>query len=163
MDALSKILVVDASPEGQRFLADILTTEGYALVTAGSGPEALARAETERPDLVLLDPTMLGMDGHEVCRKIRGNAATGMPFILMVTPLKADSEHLKGFEGGADEALTRPINEAELLTRVRSLLRIKRLTDTVRAQARQLIERNRDPTEDSHELIPMLRENTTRR
>ncbi len=123
MNVPAKILVVDDSPDDLNLLAKILTAQGYALLTAGSGSEALARVEAERPDLVLLDVTMPDMNGFEVCRKIRENAATGMPSVLMVTPLGPDLEPLKGLEAGADDYVTRPINQVELLARVRSLLR----------------------------------------
>ena len=147
MNDPAKILVVDDSPDDLNLLVELLTAQGYALLTAGSGSEALARVEAERPDLVFLDATMPDMNGFEVCRKIRENAATGMPSVLMVTPLGPDLEPLKGLEAGADDYVTRPINQVELLARVRSLLRIKQLNDTVQAQTTQLIERNRDLAE----------------
>jgi class 3 adenylate cyclase len=139
----AKILVVDDTPKNVKLLADLLTGKGYAVVTAASGPEALAQVEAERPDLVLLDVVMPEMSGYEVCRKIRENPATGILPVVMVTALDPAQERVKGLEAGADDFLTKPINQPELLARVRSLLRIKEFHDTVQAQAAQLAEWNR--------------------
>jgi class 3 adenylate cyclase len=139
----AKILVVDDTPKNVKLLADLLTAKGYAVVTAASGPEALAQVEAERPDLVLLDVVMPEMSGYEVCRKIRENPATGILPVVMVTALDPATERVKGLEAGADDFLTKPINQPELLARVRSLLRIKDYHDTVQAQAAQLAEWNR--------------------
>ncbi len=134
----TKILVVDDDPRNVRLLGHLLATKGYEVVTATSGPEALGRVETDRPDLVLLDVVMPGMSGHEVCKKIREDLATGVLPVVMVTALDPAQERLKGLEAGADDFLTKPINQLELLARVRSLLRIKELYDTVQTQAAQL-------------------------
>jgi len=134
----AKILVVDDTPKNVKLLADLLTVKGYSVVTAASGREALAKVEAERPDLVLLDVVMPEMSGYEVCRKIRENPATEILPVIMVTALDPSEERVKGLEAGADDFLTKPINRAELLARVRSLLRIKELYDTVQAQAAQL-------------------------
>lgn len=143
MSTPAKILVVDDTPKNVKLLADLLTGKGYAVVTAASGPEALAQVEAERPDLVLLDVVMPEMSGYEVCRKIRENPATGILPVVMVTALDPAQERVKGLEAGADDFLTKPINQPELLARVRSLLRIKEFHDTVQAQAAQLAEWNR--------------------
>jgi len=139
----AKILVVDDTPQNVKLLADLLTAKGYAVITARSGAEALAKVEAERPDLVLLDVVMPEMSGYDVCRKIRENPATGILPVVMVTALDPAQERIKGLEAGADDFLTKPINQPELLARVRSLLRIKQLYDTVQAQAGQLTEWNR--------------------
>jgi class 3 adenylate cyclase len=139
----AKILVVDDTLKNVKLLADLLTAKGYAVVTAASGPEALAQVEAERPDLVLLDVVMPEMSGYEVCRKIRENPATGILPVVMVTALDPAVERVKGLEAGADDFLTKPINQPELLARVRSLLRIKEFHDTVQAQTAQLAEWNR--------------------
>jgi class 3 adenylate cyclase len=117
--------------------------KGYRVVTAASGTEALAKLQTERPDLVLLDVVMPGMSGYEVCQRIRADAGTGILPVVMVTALDPSSERIKGLEAGADDFLTKPINLPELLARVRSLLRIKALYDTVEAQSAQLTDWNR--------------------
>ena len=134
----AKILVVDDTPKNVKLLADLLTVKGYSVVTAASGAEALRQVEAEQPDLVLLDVVMPEMSGYEVCRKIRENPATEILPVVMVTALDPSEERIKGLDAGADDFLTKPINQPELLARVRSLLRIKELYDTVQAQAAQL-------------------------
>ena len=141
--AAAKVLVVDDTPQNVKLLADLLRAKGYAVVTASAGPEALAQVEAERPDLVLLDVMMPGMSGYEVCQKIRANPATGILPVVMVTALDPSQERIKGLDAGADDFLTKPVNHAELLARVRSLVRVKHLYDTVQSQAAQLGEWNR--------------------
>ena len=143
MSAPSRILVVDDLPQNVKLLADLLGAKGYAVSTASSGPEALLKVETERPDLVLLDVMMPEMSGYEVCRKIRENPGTGILPVVMVTSLDPAQERIRGLEAGADDFLTKPVNQAELLARVRSLIRVKQLYDTVQTQAAQLAELNK--------------------
>jgi class 3 adenylate cyclase/CheY-like chemotaxis protein len=112
-------------------------------MTAESGREALAQLKAERPDLVLLDVVMPQMSGYEVCREIRADPAMSMLPVIMVTALDPAEERVKGIEAGADDFLTKPINQPELLARVRSLLRIKDLHDRVEAQAAELGEWNK--------------------
>ncbi len=140
----AKILVVDDTVNNVKLLRDLLTVKGYAVVTASSGPEALAQVEKERPDLVLLDVMMPGMNGYEVCRKIRDGAETSILPVVMVTALDPAQERIKGIEAGADDFLTKPINQAELLARVRSLLRVKELWDRVVELNRTLEQRVAD-------------------
>ena len=129
MTGQGRILVVDDTAVNLKLLADLLTARGYEVVSAASGPEALAKIEAEPPDLVLLDVMMPGMSGYEVCRKIRDDAATAMLPVVMVTALDPGQERVKGIEAGADDFLSKPIHQAELLARVRSLLRVKSLWD----------------------------------
>ena len=129
MNEPARILVVDDTPSNVKLLADILQAKGYAVVTATNGAEALARTEREVPDLVLLDVMMPGMSGYDVCRKIRANPATAMLPVIMVTALDPAQERVKGIDAGADDFLTKPIHQPEILARVRSLLRIKALHD----------------------------------
>src|SRR5439155_18754408 len=140
---LAKILLVDDTPKNIKLLADLLTLKGYEVVTAASGREALGQVKSERPDLVLLDVVMPEMSGYDVCRQIRENPATEILPVVMVTVLDPVEERIKGLEAGADDFLTTPINQAELLARVRSLLRIKELYDTVQAQAVELSDWNK--------------------
>jgi adenylate cyclase len=140
----AKLLVVDDTPKNVKLLADILTARGYNVVTAVSGAEALSQVEAERPDLVLLDVVMPEMSGYEVCRKLRSNPATQLLPVVMVTALDPGEERIKGIEAGADDFLTKPINQAELLARVKSLIRIKELYDIVQNQAAELADLNKN-------------------
>ncbi len=139
----SKILVVDDTALNVKLLADVLAAKGYATCTAASGTEALAMLERERPDLVLLDVMMPGMSGYEVCAAIRANAAHAMLPVVLVTALDPATERAKGLDAGADDFLSKPVSQAELLARVRSLLRIKSLYDEVLRQKSELTELNR--------------------
>jgi len=139
----AKLLVVDDTPRNVKLLADILTVKGYQVITASSGPDALRLIDAERPDLVLLDIQMPEMSGYEVCVKIRENLETSLLPVVMVTALDPAQERVKGIEAGADDFLQKPINQPELLARVRSLLRIKELHDTVQVQAAELAEWNK--------------------
>ncbi len=141
--APAKLLVVDDTPQNVKLLADLLRAKGYEVVTAASGPEGLEKVAAERPDLVLLDVMMPGMSGYEVCQKIRSDPGTGILPVVMVTALDPAQERIKGLEAGADDFLSKPVNHAELLARVRSLVRVKHLYDTVQSQAGQLAEWNR--------------------
>src|SRR5881296_814332 len=136
-----KILVVDDMPVNVKLLADLLTVKGYTVVTAASGAEALTKVDKEQPGLVLLDVMMPGMSGYDACRKIRANPATVMLPIIMVTALDPAQERVKGIEAGADDFLTKPINQPELLARVKSLLRIKLLHDELAEWNRTLEQR----------------------
>ena len=140
MSDAEKILVVDDTPMNVRVLEDLLTAKGYQVETASSGPEALEKVEQWRPDMVLLDVVMPGMSGYEVCRQIRKDAAMRILPVVMVTALDPGEERIKGLEAGADDFLTKPVNQPELVARVRSLLRIKSLYDQVQAQAAKLSE-----------------------
>ncbi len=156
MKTPAKILVVDDEPKNVKLLADLLTFKGYSAVTASSGREALAKVEAEQPDLVLLDVVMPEMSGYEVCRKIRENPATEILPVVMVTALDPTEERTKGLDSGADDFLTKPINQAELLARVRSLLRIKELYGTIQAQAAQLSEWNKTLEHQVQEQVAQL-------
>ncbi|MEK6665651.1 MAG: response regulator [candidate division NC10 bacterium] len=156
MSPVAKILVVDDTPQNVKLLADLLTVKGYAVVTAASGPEALKQVEAQQPDLVLLDVMMPGMSGYEVCRKIRENPATAILPVVMATSLDPAQERVKGIEAGADDFLSKPINQPELLARVRSLLRIKEMYDTIQAQAAQLAEWNKTLEERVQEQVTQL-------
>lgn len=143
MNTPAKILVVDDTPRNVKLLADLLSVKGYAVMTAESGRDALAKIDEELPDLVLLDVVMPEMSGYEVCRAIRENQATKMLPVVMVTALDPSQERVKGIEAGADDFLTKPINQPELLARVKSLLRVKELHDMVQAQAAELSDWNK--------------------
>ena len=144
MSAPARILVVDDTALNVKLLADLLGAQGYDVLTASSGRQALALVEKEDLDLVLLDVVMPEMSGYEVCRKIRANAATGILPVVMVTALDPGEERIKGIEAGADDFLTKPINQAELLARVRSLLRVRELYEQLADLNRTLEQRVRE-------------------
>jgi DNA-binding response OmpR family regulator len=137
-----KILVVDDVPENVRLLEAVLVPRGYEVVTATDGRAALELVETEEPDLILLDVMMPGLDGYAVCSSLRANDDTAVLPVIMVTS-SIGQEKTNAIEAGADDFIPKPFNHNELLTRVRSLLRIKRYHDTIKAQAAELAELNR--------------------
>jgi len=141
-EATPKILVVDDEPRNIRLMEAVLTSHGYAVTSASSGPEALERVKGDLPDLVLLDIQMPEMNGYDVCRRLRDDPATRFLPVVMVT--SSDSEvRVSALEVGADDFITKPLNQQELLARVRSLIRIKQYHDTIESQAAELTEWNR--------------------
>ena len=138
MSAPAKILVVDDTPQNVKLLRDLLEVKGYAVATAASGEEALARLPVENPDLVLLDVMMPGLSGYDVCRRIREAPETALLPVVLCTSLDPQTERVKGMEAGADDFLNKPVNQAELFARVKSLLRVKSLQDRVARQAEEL-------------------------
>jgi adenylate cyclase len=138
MSSPAKILVVDDTPNNVKLLADVLTAKGFTVATAASGEEALAKIAADQPDLVLLDVMMPGLSGYDVCRRIRADAHTALMPVVLVTALDPALERVKGIEAGADDFVSKPINQPELFARVRSLLRVKALQDEVRQQAEAL-------------------------
>lgn len=138
MRAPPHILIVDDQPLNVDMLQTRLAVHGYVIRTATDGEEALTKARSEQPDLMLLDVMMPKMDGMEVCRRLKADPALPFMPIIMVTA-KADSKDIvAGLEAGADEYLTKPVDHAALVARVKSMLRIKALHDTVQDQATRL-------------------------
>ncbi|MGH2977334.1 MAG: response regulator [Gaiellaceae bacterium] len=131
---------MDDLPENVRLLEAVLVPHGYDVVTASNGAEALAVVESEQPDLVLLDLFMPELDGYAVCAHLRANEETAVLPVIMVTS-SVGEEKTRAIEAGADDFIPKPFNHDELLTRVRSLLRIKRYHDTIRELNRTLEER----------------------
>ncbi|HZD88583.1 MAG TPA: PleD family two-component system response regulator [Pseudolabrys sp.] len=131
----ARVLVVDDVPANVKLLEARLSAEYFDVATAYSGAEALAMAERAECDIVLLDVMMPDMDGFEVCRKLKANPATHHIPVVMVTALDQPSDRVKGLEAGADDFLTKPVSDVALVSRVRSLSRLKMVTDELRMRA----------------------------
>jgi adenylate cyclase len=137
MDATVTVLAVDDQQVNLRLLDAVLSPRGYRVLMASSGQDAFAALETEDVDLVLLDVVMPDMDGYEVCRRIRSTPATEFLPVVMITA-SGSEQRLAALEAGADDFVTKPFDQSELLARVASLARIKRYHDTTRRQADEL-------------------------
>jgi two-component system cell cycle response regulator len=131
----ARVLVVDDNSANRRLLEARLNAEYFDVLTASNGPEALAICEKTQCDVVLLDVMMPGMDGLEVCRRLRNNEATAHLPVVMVTALDQPTDLVRGLEAGADDFLTKPIDEVHLIARVRSLARLKVVIDDLRSRA----------------------------
>ncbi len=132
----SRILVVDDDPMNVKLVEGILKKDGYESIKAFGGEEALAKVRSERPDLILLDVMMPGMDGYEVTRRLKADSATAAIPIIMITALNGTEDKVCGLECGADEFLTKPVNAAELLARTKSMLRLKQYQDQLMLRTR---------------------------
>jgi adenylate cyclase len=141
-DAQARILVVDDVPENVRLLEAVLQAHNYDVVTATDGQGALDLTLSAKPDLVLLDVMMPPPDGLAVCKRLREMEETAVLPVIMLTASEG-SEKTTAIEAGADDFLSKPFNREELLTRIRSLLRIKRYHDTIKSQAAELRDLNR--------------------
>jgi two-component system, cell cycle response regulator len=131
----ARVLVVDDIFPNVKLLETKLSAEYFDVVTAMNGPDALAICEQGLCDIVLLDVMMPGMDGFEVCRRIKNAPTTAHLPVVMVTALDQPSDRLKGLDAGADDFLTKPVDDTALMARVRSLVRLKSMTDELRTRA----------------------------
>jgi two-component system cell cycle response regulator len=131
----ARVLVVDDVPANVKLLEARLSAEYFDVVTAMSGEEALAICERADCDIVLLDVMMPDMDGFEVCRRLKTSLVTHHLPVVMVTALDQPSDRVKGLEAGADDFLTKPVSDVALIARVRSLTRLKMMTDELRMRA----------------------------
>ena len=157
------VLAVDDQPANLRLLDAVLTPRGHRVLTASSGTDGLALLETEDVDLVLLDIVMPGMDGHEVCRRIRSTPATEFLPVVMITA-SGSEQRLAALESGADDFVTKPFDKSELLARVASLARIKRYHDTIRRQTDELTKWNTElETRVATQVAELERTNRLRR
>jgi len=133
-----RILIADDNAMNLDILQTRLAGHGYDILTATDGDAALALAREGQPDLILLDVMMPKLDGFQVCRRLRGDPALPFMPIILVTARTDSKDVVAGLEAGADEYLTKPVDQAALVARVKSMLRIKALHDTVQEQAARL-------------------------
>jgi two-component system cell cycle response regulator len=131
----ARVLVVDDNASNRRLLEARLNAEYFDVLTACNGPEALQICDNTQCDIVLLDVMMPEMDGFEVCRRLRSNPATAHLPVVMVTALDQPADLVRGLEAGADDFVTKPIDEVHLIARVRSLARLKVVIDELRSRA----------------------------
>ena len=124
-----RILIVDDESSARAALELLLRREGFEVTCATNGESALAECAAFRPDLILLDIVMPGMDGFEVCRRIKATPEGRLTPVVLITGLSATEDRIKGINAGADDFLSKPIDINELLARTRSLLRLKQYTD----------------------------------
>ncbi|WP_089175771.1 PleD family two-component system response regulator [Bosea sp. AS-1] len=131
----ARVLVVDDVPANLKLLEAKLSAEYFEVLTAANGPDALAICERGEPDIVLLDVMMPGMNGFEVCRRLKSMPATAHIPVVIVTALDQPRDRLQGLDAGADDFLTKPLDDAALFARVRSLSRLKAMTEELRNRA----------------------------
>jgi DNA-binding response OmpR family regulator len=125
-DSAMYILIVDDDRLGRETLAALLGLQGYQLAFAGGGAEALHLAAMIQPDLILLDVMMPGLDGFEVCRRLRADAVLGEVPIILLTALDDRTARLRGIEAGADDFVSKPFDRVELRARVQTIMRLNR-------------------------------------
>ncbi len=131
----ARVLVVDDIPANVKLLEARLVAEYFDVVTAEDGLKALAICDDEQVDIILLDIMMPGMDGFEVCEKLKSNPKTAHIPVVMVTALDQPSDRVRGLKAGADDFLTKPVNDLQLIARVKSLVRLKAVSDELRLRA----------------------------
>jgi adenylate cyclase len=147
-----RILVVDDQRANTELMAGILRGRGYEVLKALSAEAALEEIRASSPDLVVSDILMPGIDGYELCRRLRAQPATALLPVILVTSIENQEERVRGLEAGADDFLSRPVNWEELFARVRSLLRVKRLQDEIRGLNAKLEERVREQVAELEQL-----------
>src|SRR6185369_1530880 len=157
----ARILVVDDIPANVRLLEAKLAAEYFEVITASSGQQALDIIAKQAPDIVLLDVMMPEMDGFEVCRRVRANPATRFLPVVMVTALSDQSDRVRGLEAGADDFLTKPVNDLALFARVRSLVRLKMMMDEWRMREQtsgqfDILSGDTEPAEEDHAAAKVL-------
>ena len=150
----SKVLVVDDLPANVKLITAILKKD-YEIIPAYSGEEAIEKVESEKPDIVLLDIMMPGIDGYEVCKRIKQGDSTRFTPVVMITALSDVEDRIKAIEVGADDFLTKPINSQELITRTRSLLKAKHFHDQL-VESKAIIEAQNDFRTILINLLPYI-------
>jgi putative two-component system response regulator len=149
------VLVVEDEAPNLAFLVRLLTVEGYKVHTAVDGESALASIERDSPDIILLDVGLPGLDGFEVCRRVKQAPATRLTPVVMITGLQAREHRIEAINAGADDFLAKPFDAEELRARVRSLVRLKRYTDDLESAEAVILSLGltveaRDPYTDGH-------------
>jgi signal transduction histidine kinase len=168
-----RVLIVDDERHNRQLLEVMLAPEGFDLPTAASGQEALALVQQQRPDLILLDVMMPGLDGYQVAGKLKGNLATRHIPIIMVTALDDHNARMLGLGAGAEDFLTKPVDRAEVCVRVRNLLRLKaygdhydqysqRLEGEVASRTADLVERTKTLEQTDSRLLLLTRREQSR-
>ena len=135
---MARILVVDDQRSNLELMAGVLKARGYDVLTAADGEAALEQVRESGPDIVVSDILMPGLDGYELCRRLRASPATALLPVVLVTSLDPQGERMRGIEAGADDFITKPVNWEELFARVRSLLRVKALQDELKGWNQKL-------------------------
>lgn len=151
------ILVVDDEPKNVQLLTDLLDSRNYTVCSAADGEQGLALARDRLPDVVLLDVMMPGLNGFEVCRRLKGEQKTAMIPVLLVTALNAREDRLAGIDAGANDFITKPIDSGDLILRVRNAAATKRLHDRVASQLRRLQELESARDTLTHMIVHDLR------
>lgn len=157
----ARVLVVDDIAANVRLLEAKLAAEYFEVMSANSGQEALGLIDKQTPDIVLLDVMMPEMDGFEVCRRIRANPRTRFLPVVMVTALSDQADRVRGLEAGADDFLTKPVNDLALFARVRSLVRLKMIMDEWRMREQtsgqfEVFSSEAEPSEEEHQGAKIL-------
>lgn len=157
MDEKPRILVVDDEPINRRVLEAMLIPLGYEVFLAQDGPEALEQVYNNMPDLILLDVMMPGMDGFEVCRKLKSKPGTKPIPVVIVTALREVEDRVKALEAGADDFLTKPVDKTEMRARVRSLLKVKAYHDHLMNYQQELEWEVAERTEDLEHALNKIK------
>ncbi|WP_420432083.1 PleD family two-component system response regulator [Hyphobacterium sp.] len=153
----ARVLVVDDQEPNVRLLEAKLKAEYFEVVTAFSGQAAIEKAISEQPDVILLDVMMPGMDGFETCRRLKADRRTRHIPVINVTALDQPEDRVRGLEAGADDFLTKPVDNLPLFARIRSLLRLKELLDELRLREENAEERGLSVATDDPELLDSAR------
>lgn len=151
--ARPKVLIVDDNKENLDLVTYFLKPQNYQLLTAGDGETALELVTRETPDIILLDIMLPKMSGFEVCEKIKKNPATRFIPIVMITALKELKDKIRALEAGADDFISKPFENVELLTRVKSLLRVKKYHDELEESNRALQRMDQFKEELAHLIV----------
>jgi adenylate cyclase len=152
----ARILIADDNPDNLEIFRTRLAAHGYEVLVAVDGEEALSLVRAHMPDLLLLDFMMPKMDGLDVCRHIRADPSLPFMPIIMITAKASTEDVVAALNAGADEYLTKPVDHGSLVARVKSMLRIKALTDTVQAQSQKLVEWNTNLEQRVNEQLQQL-------